>query len=61
MPNRREARVACSCGATFVPLQSMFDELAAKAPPEYRAADGVHPTPAGHAAIADRWRQAVGV
>lgn len=53
------ARVARQAGATFVPLQKMFDELSAKATPAYWAADGVHPTPAGHAAIAKRWREAV--
>ena len=55
------ARVAQRAGATFLPLQSMFDDLTKKAPPEYWLIDGVHPTPAGHAAIADTWRRAVGV
>lgn len=52
------ARVAGRAGATFVPLQAEFDERARAAPPEYWAADGVHPTPAGHAVIAERWRRA---
>jgi lysophospholipase L1-like esterase len=51
-------RVARHAGATFVPLQPMFDDLARKSMPAYWAADGVHPTPAGHAAIAERWRRA---
>jgi len=51
-------RVARHAGATFVPLQSMFDDLAHNSTPAYWAADGVHPTPAGHAAIAERWRRA---
>jgi lysophospholipase L1-like esterase len=51
-------RVARHAGATFVPLQPMFDDLARKSTPAYWAADGVHPTPAGHAAIAERWRRA---
>ncbi len=55
------ARVAQRAGATFIPLQTMFDDLSEKAPPEYWLIDGVHPTPAGHAAIADAWRRAVGV
>jgi len=52
------ARVAAHARATFVPLQAMFDERARTAPPAYWAADGVHPTPAGHAVIAERWRRA---
>ncbi len=61
--DRRAAakRVASRAGATFVPLQSMFDRLAATAAPQYWAADGVHPTPAGHEAIADAWRNAAGL
>jgi lysophospholipase L1-like esterase len=54
-------RVAVRANATFIPLQSMFTQLAGSAPPSYWLADGVHPTIAGHAAIADRWREAVGL
>jgi len=54
-------RVAQTAGATYVPLQAMFDDLLKDAPAEYWSADGVHPTPAGHAAIAHAWRQAVGL
>lgn len=54
-------RVARAAGATFVPLQSMFTQLAKSAPPSYWIGDGVHPTIAGHAAIAERWREAVGL
>jgi lysophospholipase L1-like esterase len=59
--DRRDAaaRVAKRADATFVPLQSMFTQLAKTASPSYWLADGVHPTIAGHAAIADRWREAV--
>jgi lysophospholipase L1-like esterase len=53
------ARVAKRAGATFIPLQSMFTQLAKSAPASYWLADGVHPTIAGHAAIADRWRETV--
>ena len=52
------ARVARHAGVVFVPLQKVFDDLSRRAPPEYWAADGVHPTPAGHAVIAERWRKA---
>jgi len=55
------ARVARRAGATFIPLQSMFTQLARSAPPAYWLGDGVHPTIAGHAAIADSWREAVGL
>ena len=51
-------RVAHHAGAAFVPLQRVFDDLARKSTPQYWAADGVHPTPAGHAAIAERCRRA---
>ena len=51
-------RVAHRAGAAFVPLQRVFDDLARKGTPQYWAADGVHPTPAGHAVIAERWRRA---
>ncbi len=39
----------------FVPFQSMFDEAVELAPPQYWAADGVHPTLAGHALMAKKW------
>jgi lysophospholipase L1-like esterase len=52
------ARVAKQARATFVPLQSVFDQRVRRAPPAYWAADGVHPTPAGHAVIAEQWRRA---
>ena len=52
------ARVAVRARATFVPLQTIFNQRTRTAPPEYWAADGVHPTPAGHAVIAEQWRRA---
>ncbi len=54
-------RVARRIGATFVPLQSHFNDLTSTAPPQYWAADGVHPTLAGHEVIAERWRGAMGL
>lgn len=53
------ARVAHRAGARFVRLQQMFDHVSRRTPPAYWAADGVHPTPAGHAAIARAWKSAV--
>lgn len=52
------ARVAAQARATFVPLQAAFDRRTRTSPPAYWAADGVHPTPAGHAVIAEQWRRA---
>ena len=55
------ARVATAVGARFVPLQAVFDARAAESGPEAWAKDGVHPTPAGHALIAQQWRTVVGL
>ncbi len=43
----------------FVPFQQIFDEAVKHAPPEYWAPDGVHPTPAGHALMAQNWMRVV--
>jgi lysophospholipase L1-like esterase len=62
--DRRRAaahRVAQRAGATFIALHAMFAALARRAPAAYWAADGVHPTPAGHEAIARLWMKSVGV
>lgn len=54
--------VAQAAGAIWVPFQTMFDEaVAAGTKPEYWAADGVHPTLAGHALMGQTWRERVGV
>jgi len=52
-------RVARQAGAAWVPLHGMFERLSRRAAPAYWAADGVHPTPAGHGAIAQLWMQTV--
>ena len=51
-------RVADSFGLTYVPLQAMFDEACTKAPADYWLEDGVHPTPAGHELIKQKWLEA---
>ena len=51
------ARVANKARVSFVPLQSAFDHKTKSRRPEYWAADGVHPTPAGHALIAEQLRR----
>ncbi|MCU0918381.1 MAG: SGNH/GDSL hydrolase family protein [Planctomycetes bacterium] len=48
-------RVATDFQATFVPFQAMFDQAVRSAPPKYWAADGVHPTIAGAALMAQTW------
>ncbi len=61
--NRLEAarRVADELSLKRVAFQEMFDEAVNIAPPNYWAADGVHPTLAGHALMAKTWRQTLGV
>ena len=58
---RREGakRVAERAGATFIGLHGLFERLAHQAPPSYWAGDGVHPTLAGHGAIAQLWLETV--
>jgi lysophospholipase L1-like esterase len=53
------ARVARTANATFVALQTPLSGAAQGTGPAHWAADGVHPTPAGHAFIAEQWRAAV--
>lgn len=48
-------RLAAEFGALLVPFQKVFDEAIHSAPPEYWAADGVHPTYAGHMRMAQAW------
>jgi phospholipase/lecithinase/hemolysin len=45
--------------AIFVPFQRVLDEALQQADPAYWAADGVHPTPAGHRLLADAWLAAM--
>jgi len=61
MAERRQVvrQLAAESGAIFVPFQSMFDAALAQAEPAYWAADGVHPTPAGHRLMTDTWLAAV--
>ncbi|MEP3482235.1 MAG: SGNH/GDSL hydrolase family protein [Fuerstiella sp.] len=54
--------VAQAADAIWVPFQTMFDEaIAAGTEAKYWAGDGVHPTLAGHALMAQTWRKVVGV
>lgn len=51
--------VAEKYNLTFIPLQEKFDEASKLMPPTYWAADGVHPTAAGHALIKDELIKAI--
>lgn len=53
--------LAAEFGAIFVPFQEAFDHALARHSAEYWAADGIHPTPAGHDLMADCWLQHTGV
>ncbi|MDG1853550.1 MAG: SGNH/GDSL hydrolase family protein [Verrucomicrobiales bacterium] len=49
-------RVSKKFETLFVPFQKMFDEaVASGTEPEYWAGDGVHPSVAGHALMANTW------
>jgi lysophospholipase L1-like esterase len=58
---RREMvkKLAHEFGAVFVPFQSVFDKAQGRGPPEVWAADGVHPTLAGHMLLAKTWFEIV--
>ncbi len=45
--------------ALYVPLDGIFAAAATRRAPEFWCPDGVHPTPAGHALIADAWLRTV--
>ena len=56
------AEVARAAEAIWIPFQEMFDmAIAEGTKPRFWAADGVHPTTAGHALMAETWRQCVGI
>lgn len=66
MPELRERasvvrQLAEEFGAAFVPYQEMFDRAQAKFSAAELAADGVHPSPAGHQLMAAAWREAAGL
>jgi len=52
--------LATEFGALHVPLDALLAEACAGRPAREWAADGVHPTAAGHALIARAWLAAVG-
>ena len=52
-------RLAVRFGAILVPLDGAFAAAACRQAMDYWLPDGVHPTPAGHALIAEAWLHAV--
>jgi lysophospholipase L1-like esterase len=54
-------QLAIDFGAELLPLDGLFAQAATQAPPAYWAADGVHPSPAGHALIAETWLENAGL
>jgi lysophospholipase L1-like esterase len=54
-------RLAREFGASLVPFQSVLDDAVGRGfAPEQLAADGVHPTLAGHQLLADAWLEVLG-
>ena len=51
-------QIAAEFDASFVPLQTIFDEALLLAPASYWAYDGIHATHAGFKLIADGWIEA---
>ena len=52
------ARLGAKYHAPVVPFQKAFDEAAKRAPADHWIWNGIHPTYAGHALMADAWIQA---
>nr|WP_051755872.1 GDSL-type esterase/lipase family protein [Kitasatospora purpeofusca] len=51
--------LARTYGARLMAADDTFAGLAARTGPEHWSVDGVHPTPAGHAALASAWLRLV--
>jgi lysophospholipase L1-like esterase len=51
--------IAAEYNAPFVPYQAAFDKAITQAPPAYWTGDGVHPSIAGAALMAETWLKAV--
>lgn len=52
-------KLAREFNALLIPLDGIFAQASVKRPPEFWAADGVHPTHAGNALIARAWLQTI--
>ncbi|MDM8174930.1 MULTISPECIES: SGNH/GDSL hydrolase family protein [Olivibacter] len=53
--------IANEFNAVFIPYQQVFDEAIKQAPANYWTGDGVHPSLAGAALMAQAWLKAVGL
>ena len=53
-------RLAREYNALYVPFDGVFAQAATRREPAFWAADGVHPTDAGHALMAQTWLRTVG-
>jgi lysophospholipase L1-like esterase len=51
-------KLARECGAIYVPLDGLFAAACCRRAPAFWAADGVHPSQAGHALITKAWLEA---
>jgi lysophospholipase L1-like esterase len=54
-------RLAVEFGAELLPLDGLFAQAATQAPAAYWCPDGVHPSAAGHALIAETWLENAGL
>jgi acyl-CoA thioesterase-1 len=54
-------KLAVEFGAELLPLDGLFAQAATQVTAAYWAADGVHPTAAGHALIAETWLENAGI
>jgi len=54
-------KLAVEFGAELLPLDGLFAQAATQAPASYWAGDGVHPSAAGHALIAETWLENAGL
>lgn len=52
-------KLAMEFGAIYIPLDGIFAQASMQREPAFWAADGVHPTQAGHALIANAWLKAI--
>jgi lysophospholipase L1-like esterase len=52
-------KLAVEFGAELLPLDGLFSKMATQAPAAFWAGDGVHPSAAGHALIAEAWLENV--
>lgn len=52
-------KLAREFGTYYVPLDGLFAGVGTRVDPAFWAPDGVHPSPAGHALIAEAWLKAI--